>query len=144
MNSKSKLLLGVALLSGWMGLALAQDADPTNMVRGGLQAIQMVDQGKVGDLWDGAAPATKKRVARPEFIRQVEASRSPLGAAQQRTWISVNRQMVANEDPDLAGQYISVEYETRFANATNRVVREMTSFRLDPNGTWRLSGYVLR
>jgi hypothetical protein len=144
MNSKSKLLLGVALLSGWMGLALAQDADPTNMVRGGLQAIQMVDQGKVGDLWDGAAPATKKRVARPEFIRQVEASRSPLGAAQQRTWISVNRQMVANEDPDLAGQYISVEYESRFANATNRVVREMTSFRLDPNGTWRLSGYVLR
>lgn len=144
MNSKRKLLLGVALLSGWMGLASAQDADPTNMVRGGLQAIQMVDQGKVGDLWDGAAPATKKRVARPEFVRQVEASRSPLGAAQQRTWISVNRQMVANEDPDLAGQYVSVEYETRFANAPNRVAREMTSFRLEPNGTWRLSGYVLR
>ena len=144
MNSKSKLLLGAALLSGWMGLALAQDADPTNMVRGGLQAIQMVDQGKVGDLWDGAAPATKKRVTRPEFVRQVEASRSPLGAAQQRTWISVNRQMVANEDPDLAGQYVSVEYETRFANATDRVVREMTSFRLEPNGTWRLTGYVLR
>jgi len=52
--------------------------------------------------------------------------------------------MVANEDPDVAGQYINVEYETRFANASNRVVREMTSFRLDSSGTWRLSGYVLR
>jgi hypothetical protein len=145
MTSKNKkLLLGAALLAGWMGLASAQEADPTNMVRGGLQAIQMVDQGKIGELWDGAASVTKKRVARPEFVRQVEASRSPLGAAQQRTWMSVNRQMVASEDPDVAGQYVSIEYETRFANAANRVVREMTSFRLDPSGTWRLSGYVLR
>ncbi|HWT18850.1 MAG TPA: DUF4019 domain-containing protein [Variovorax sp.] len=144
MTSKSKLLLGAVFLTGWMGLASAQDADPTNMVRGGLQAIQLVDQGKSGELWDGSGPATKKRVARPEFVRQVEASRSPLGAAQQRTWISVNRQLVANEDPDVAGQYINVEYETRFANAGNRVVHEMTSFRLDASGTWRLSGYVLR
>ena len=144
MTSKSKLLLGTALLAGWMGLASAQDADPTNMVRGGLQAIQLVDQGKAGEIWDGAAAVTKKRVARTEFVRQVEASRSPLGAAQQRTWVSVNRQMVANEDADLSGQYINVEYETRFANAANRVVREMASFRLDRDGTWRLSGYVLR
>ncbi|MBT2334595.1 DUF4019 domain-containing protein [Variovorax paradoxus] len=144
MTSKSKLLLGAAILAGWIGLASAQDADPTNMVRGGLQVIQMVDQGKIGELWDGAASVTKKRVARPEFVRQVEASRSPLGAAQQRTWVSVNRQMVGNEDTDLAGQYVNVEYETRFANASNRVVREMTSFRLDRDGTWRLSGYVLR
>lgn len=145
MTSKNKkLLLGAALLAGWMGLASAQEADPTNMVRGGLQAIQMVDQGKIGELWDDAASVTKKRVARPEFVRQVEAWRSPLGEPQQRTWMSVNRQMVASENPDVAGQYVSIEYETRFANAANRVVREMTSFRLDPSGTWRLSGYVLR
>jgi len=144
MTSKTKLLIGATFLSAWMSLASAQDADPTNMVRGGLQAIQMVDQGKIGELWDGAAPATKKRFARPEFVRQVEASRAPLGAAQQRTWVSVNRQMVANDDADVAGQYINVEYETRFANAANRLVREMASFRLDASGTWRLSGYVLR
>jgi hypothetical protein len=144
MTSKSKLLLGAALLAGWMGLASAQDADPTNMVRGGLQVVQMVDQGKVGELWDGAAAIAKKRVARPDFIRQVGVARSPLGAAQQRTWVSVNRQTVTNEDADLAGQYVNVEYETRFANAANRAVREMASFRLDRDGTWRLSGYVLR
>lgn len=144
MTSTKNLLLGAAIFAGCMGPASAQDADPTNMVRGGLQVIQMVDQGQVGELWDGATPAAKKRVTRPEFIRQVGQSRSPLGAAQQRTWVAINRQTVANEDADLAGQYVNVEYETRFANATNRVVRELTSFRLDRDGSWRLSGYVLR
>jgi hypothetical protein len=144
MTSKSKLLLGAALLAGWMGLASAQGADPTNMVQGGLQVVQMVDQGKVGELWDGAAPIAKKRVARADFVRQVGEARSPLGAPQQRTWVSIHRQTLTNEDADLAGQYVNVEYETRFAKAPDRAVREMTSFRLDRDGTWRLSGYILR
>ncbi|WP_260590626.1 DUF4019 domain-containing protein [Variovorax sp. DXTD-1] len=144
MKLAKKLLLGAAIVAGCMGPASAQEADPTNMVRGGLQVIQMVDQGKVGELWDGATPAAKKRVTRSDFIKQVSQSRSPLGAAQQRAWVAVNRQTVANEDAELAGQYVNVEYETRFANAANRVVREMTTFRLDPDGSWRLSGYVLR
>ncbi|WGT65308.1 DUF4019 domain-containing protein [Variovorax paradoxus] len=144
MTLTKRLLLGAAMFAGCMGLASAQEADPTNMVRGGLQVIQMVDQGKVGELWDGAAPAAKKRVTRSDFIQQVSQARSPLGAAQQRIWVAVNRQTVANEDADVAGQYVNVEYETRFANAANRVVREMTTFRLDRDGSWRLSGYVLR
>lgn len=144
MTLTKKLLLGAAMVAGCIGLASAQEADPTNMVRGGLQVVQMVDQGKVGELWDGATPAAKKRVTRSDFIQQVGQSRSPLGVAQQRTWVAINRQVVANEDADLAGQYVNVEYETRFANAANRVVREMTSFRLDRDGSWRLSGYVLR
>jgi hypothetical protein len=144
MTRTGKLLVGAAMFAGCIGAALAQEADPTSMVRGGLQVIQMVDQGKIGELWDGAAPAAKKRVSRSNFIQQVGQSRSPLGAAQQRTWIAVNRQTVVNEDADLAGQYVNVEYETRFANASDRVVRELTSFRLDRDGTWRLTGYVLR
>lgn len=144
MISTRKLLLGAAIFAGCMGLASAQEADPTNLMRGGLQVIQMVDQGKVGELWDGATPAAKKRVSRADFVRQVGQSRSPLGAAQQRTWVAINRQTVANEDAELAGQYVNVEYETRFANITDRAVREMTTFRLDRDGSWRLSGYVLR
>jgi hypothetical protein len=46
----------------------------------------------------------------------------------------------------VAGQYVSIEYETRFTNtAANRdSMRELVSFHLDRDKTWRFSGYLLR
>lgn len=138
-----KLFL-IATLAGWLGLAAAQDVEPSDMVRGGLQAIQMIDQSKSGDLWDGAAPGARKRAARADFIDQIAKARAPLGAPQQRTWVAVNRQVVNDADADLAGQYVSVEYESRFANKPAAMVRELVSFHFDRDGIWRFSGYVLR
>jgi len=133
------------LLSLLAGAAHAQqDIDATAMIRGGLQVIQLVDSGNTGELWDGAAAGAKKRVTRPDFIQQVTQARTPLGAPQMRTWVAVNRQVVANEDPALAGQYLSIEYETRFANRAGGTARELVSFHLDSDGTWRFSGYVIR
>lgn len=139
-----RLCCAAGLLFMLMGVARAQDIDATAMIRGGLEVIQMIDAGNTGELWDGAAPGAKKRVTRPDFIRQVTQARTPLGASQQRTWVAVNRQAVNNEDPDLAGQYVSIEYETRFANRTSGSARELISFHLDRDGTWRFSGYVVR
>ena len=141
-----KLLFGLALLAGWLGSATAQDVEASDMVRGGLQVIQLVDQAKIGELWDGAAPAAKKRVARADFMAQISKLRGPLGMPLQRTWVAINRQVVADSDADLAGQYVSVEYETRFTNtAANRAsMRELVSFHMDRDGVWRFSGYVLR
>ncbi|MDM0039578.1 DUF4019 domain-containing protein [Variovorax sp. J22G21] len=141
-----KLLFGLTLLAGWLGSATAQDVEASDMVRGGLQVIQLVDQAKTGELWDGAAPAARKRVARADFMAQISKLRGPLGAPLQRTWVAINRQVVADSDADLAGQYVSVEYETRFTNtAANRAsMRELVSFHMDRDGIWRFSGYVLR
>ena len=144
MTRIAKILLTAACLSGWFGFAAAQDVEPSDMVRGGLQAIQMVDQAKAGDLWDGAAAGARKRAPRADFINQVTKARAPLGAAQQRTWVTINRQVLNDADADLAGQYVSVEYETRFANKPTTMVRELVSFHLDRDGTWRFSGYALR
>lgn len=137
-------LLAAASLLAWLGLAAAQDVESSDMVRGGLQAIQMIDQAKVGDLWDGAAAGARKRAPRADFINLVTKARAPLGAAQQRTWVAINRQVLNDADADLAGQYVSVEYETRFADKSTTMVRELVSFHLDRDGVWRFSGYVLR
>lgn len=137
------LVAGALLLNGWH-LAAAQDVDPSDMVRGGLQVIQMIDQNKMGELWDGAAPGAKRRVTRVDFTAQVVKVRTPLAAAQQRVWVAINRQVVTDADPDLAGQYVSVEYETRFAGKPNATVRELVSFHYDRDATWRFSGYVIR
>lgn len=141
-----RLLGSLALLAGWLGHAGAQEVEASDMVRGGLQVIQLVDQAKTGELWDGAAPAAKKRVARADFMAQISKVRGPLGAPLQRTWVAINRQVVADADADLAGQYVSVEYETRFTNtAANRAsMRELISFHMDRDKVWRFSGYVLR
>ena len=41
------------------------------------------------------------------------------------------------------GLYINVSFPTRFAKAP-QPVRELVSFRLDEDKTWRLAGYSLR
>ncbi|MGJ7545676.1 DUF4019 domain-containing protein [Variovorax sp. LT1R16] len=139
----AKLAVVALCLAGGFGLATAQEVEPSDMVRGGLQAVQMIDQDQVGELWDGAAPAARKRVSRADFIAMVAKARAPLGAPQQRTWVAVNRQVVNDADPELGGQYVSVEYESRFADRP-APVRELLSFHLDSDRIWRFSGYVLR
>lgn len=144
MNPMIRLFLAAALLCCGFGPAAAQDVEASDMVRGGMQAIQMIDQGKAGELWDGATPATRKRLTRADFTGQVTKSRAPLGAPRQRTWVAINRQVTIDPDADMAGQYVSVEYETRFANKPEGTLRELVSFHLDRDRTWRFSGYVLR
>lgn len=41
------------------------------------------------------------------------------------------------------GLYVNVSFPTRFAKA-QQPVRELVSFRLDEDKTWRLAGYSLR
>ncbi|SFP10941.1 Protein of unknown function [Variovorax sp. OK605] len=144
MNPMIRLLLAATLLWSWFGPAAAQDLEASDMVRGGMQAIQMIDQDRTGELWDGATPATRKRMPRADFIDKVARSRAPLGSPQMRTWVAVNRQVVADSDTDTAGQYVSIEYETRFAHKPDSTLRELVSFHLDRDRTWRFSGYVLR
>lgn len=144
MKQMFRILLAALLLYGGFQCAFAQDAEPSDLVRGGLQAIQMIDQNKTGELWDGATPVARKRVAKNDFVSQVTKAREPLGAPQQRTWVAINRQVVAQGDPEIAGQYVSIEYETRFANKANATVRELVTFQLGDDRVWRFSGYVLR
>lgn len=144
MKPMIRLMFGATLLWSLFGPAAAQDVEASDMVRGGMQAIQMIDQGKAGELWDGATVAARKRETRADFLSQTTKSRAALGAPQMRTWVTVNRQVATNPDGDLAGQYVSIEYETRFANKPEGTVRELVSFHLDSDRTWRFSGYVLR
>jgi hypothetical protein len=140
----ARQLLAATLLLGCFGLAAAQDLEASDMVRGGMQAIQMIDQGKAGELWDGASAAARKRVTRADFTSQIAKSRAPLGAPRMRTWVAINRQVVADPNGETAGQYVGIEYETRFANKPDGTLRELVSFHLDSDRTWRFSGYVLR
>lgn len=113
------------------------------MGRAALQVAQLVDQNKMTEVWDGASSVAKGVVTRDDFVRQIAADRQKLGAPAARQQVGVTRAAYAAGGQVPAGNYINVVYATKFANA-EKPVRELVSFHLDDDKTWRVSGYSLR
>jgi len=105
--------------------------------------IQLVEQGKAGEVWDGASIAAKTSTTRDSFIKNIDDDRKQLGAVSARRQQSVARLNYSSGNNSTEGYYISVIYTTRFAN-TPQPIRELVSFRLDPDKVWRMSGYSVR
>lgn len=117
-----------------------QDAE---MSGAAAQVIQLMDQGKSAEIWDGASPVAKAVVNRQDFVTQIAADRTRLGAPTERKQVAVTRAAYAAGGAVPAGNYINVVFATRFANAAEPV-RELVSFHLDDDKTWRVSGYSVR
>jgi len=121
--------------------ALAQqDAEMTKAAQ---QVMQMVDGNRTGEIWDGASAAMKRAVTRDEFIKQINTDRNRLGAPAGRGQSNISRAQYPAGAQVPQGLYINVATPTKFAN-TAQQVRELVSFRLDEDKTWRVSGYSLR
>lgn len=113
------------------------------MSKAAAQVIQLVDQGRIGEVWEGASVVAKSVVSKDNFIRQVASDRQKLGAPVERKQVGVTRAAYAAGGQVPAGNYINVVHATRFANVP-QPVRELVSFHLDNDKTWRVSGYSLR
>lgn len=119
-----------------------QDAE---MSKAAAQVVQLVDQNKTGEIWDGASAVAKAIVTKQAFVQQITADRKTLGAPVERKQIGVSRTYHEANNPQglPVGLYITVAYATKFANAP-QPVRELVSFHADDDKTWRVSGYSLR
>lgn len=117
-----------------------QDAE---MTQAALQVMQLVDADRVGEVWDGASPVMKQAVSREDFVRQVTSDRTALGAVSGRANPVVSRTQGEAGGPVPEGLYINVQSASSFANQP-QPIRELVSFRLDDDRTWRVSGYTLR
>lgn len=117
-----------------------QDAE---MSKAAARVVQLVDTGKTIEVWDGASKVAKAVVTREAFVSQISADRKKLGAPGERKRVTVTRSAYAAGGQVPAGNYINVVYATKFANSP-QPVRELVSFHLDDDKTWRVSGYSLR
>lgn len=117
-----------------------QDAE---MTRAAAAVIQLVDQSKATEIWDGASSVAKAVVQKHEFVAQIAADRKQLGAPTERKQVAVTRASYAEGRQVPAGNYINVIHATKFANVATPV-RELVSFRLDSDKIWRVSGYSVR
>ncbi|MCL1530253.1 DUF4019 domain-containing protein [Xanthomonas nasturtii] len=128
-------------------LSAAQQAQLTKqnseMTQAALRVAQMVDGNQIASLWDGASSVAKAAVKRDAFVSQIGAERSRLGSVVGRGQGSVTRVKYGPGAQVPEGLYVNVSFPTRFAKA-QQPVRELVSFRLDEDKTWRLAGYSLR
>lgn len=113
------------------------------MGRAALQVALLVDEGRSAEVWDGASRVARETVAREAFKRQVDEDRTRLGALQARQQVAVNRATYAAGGQVPEGTYISVVFASRFEHVSEPV-RELVSFRLDEDRSWRVAGYSLR
>lgn len=113
------------------------------MSKAAAQVIQLVDENRIAEVWDGASAVAKSVISKGNFIGQVASDRQKLGAPIERKQVGVTRAAYAAGGQVPAGNYINVVYATRFANAPGPV-RELVSFHLDNDKAWRVSGYSVR
>ncbi len=117
-----------------------QNAD---MTRAAGQVMQMVDQNRIGEIWDGASATMKRMVTRDDFVKQVTIDRNRLGRPASRGKAVVSRSQFPAGGKVPQGLYLNVAVPTTF-DKSQQPVRELVSFRLDEDKTWRVSGYSLR
>jgi len=114
------------------------------MTQAAQQVIQMVDSNRVGEIWDAGSATMKRLVTRDEFVKQITIDRNKLGKPTARGKATVTRSQFPAGARVPQGIYLNVAVPTTFANAPKGAVRELVSFRLDEDKTWRVSGYSLR
>lgn len=117
-----------------------QDAE---MSKAAAQVVQLVDQNKAAEVWAGASPVAKGVTTLDEFVKQITLDRKKVGAVAERKQVAVTRAVYPAGAEVPAGNYVNVVYATKFANE-QQPVRELVSFHLDSDQTWRVSGYSLR
>ena len=117
-----------------------QDAEMTDAAQ---QVLELVDAGRIGEVWDGASAVMKRAVPREEFVYQVSDERGRLGRPVDRGTAGVTRTQFPAGARVPQGIYVNVATPTRFQKSPGQV-RELVSFRLDEDRVWRVSGYSVR
>lgn len=119
-----------------------RDIDPNALAQAALQILQTIDREQTGALWDSASNVTQRSTHRAEFVARVGAVRKPLGPANARRWTAVRREGVGEGRELPPGVYASIEFASQFQGRRSAI--ELVSLRLDEDGRWRFSGYVIQ
>jgi hypothetical protein len=102
--------------------------------------LKLTDAGNAEASWDQAAKLFKGAVTKAQWAQALAGVRPPLGKVISRKLGSRQYSEKMLGAPD--GKYVTIQYETAFENKTSAV--ETITPMLDPDGVWRVSGYVIR
>ena len=122
--------------------APARTADkPEDLAQSAAESwLKLTDSGNAGASWDQAAKLFKGAVTREQWTQALAGVRPPLGKVVSRKVTSRQYSEKVPGAPD--GKYVTIQYETVFENKASAV--ETITPMMDPDGSWRVSGYFIR
>lgn len=139
-----KVIAAVVILSASIFIAPIAAGERASAVHKGQEAavawLDLLDSGQYAASWDQAAPQLQRTMPRPAWDAKVRAQRAPLGpvVARRLKWANYTETL-----PELpAGQYVILEYETRFANRVSAA--ETVTPVKDAHGRWKVGAYSIR
>lgn len=134
------VLLAVAALLGRAAAAEPAGDKKEGAVAAARAWLALVDGGRYDESWAAAAELFRNAVPKGQWAQQLEGARKPLGAVLKRDLRSQAHKQSLPGAPD--GHYVVIQFSTSFANKKAAV--ETVTPMLDPDGTWRVSGYYIR
>ena len=102
--------------------------------------LAQLDSGNYAGTWRDAAAVLRAAVPQAQYEAGTRQVRAPLGSAADRALKSATYQTTMPGAPD--GQYVVIQYTTRFANK-EQAVETVIPMR-EQDGIWRVSGYAVR
>jgi hypothetical protein len=99
-----------------------------------------VDQGQYEQSWDQAAKLFKGAVTREKWAETAKGVRPPLCRMVSRRLSTARYAESLPGAPD--GKYVIIQYDTSFESKRSAV--ETVTPMLDPDGSWRVSGYFIK
>ncbi len=118
----------------------AAEKQAEQMTSAAIQVLNLIDQGKSGEIWEGLSSTIQPKVSKNSFTQRIAEDQSTLGAPSKRQQISAYRSEANGQSNIPKGIYYSVIFETNFAKGQGR---ELVSFRFDNDQIWRVAGYSL-
>ncbi|HEF5870070.1 TPA: DUF4019 domain-containing protein [Burkholderia cenocepacia] len=141
--TRAKWLIGCAAASIAIGAhAQAAGESADTLLRDSDAVFKQLDAGQYGAVWTDAAAFVKARIKQDQFAADMQHARQSVGAVSHRGWAQVTRIRYTNASTIPDGLYANVDFATTLKNGST--VFEKMSFRLEDDGSWRLTGYVPR
>ena len=102
--------------------------------------LALADAEKNAESYDQAAALFRRAVTKERWLQSIDRLKKPLGKMVSRKILSKRYTTTAPGAPD--GQYVIIQYQTRFENKTAAV--ETITPTLERDGKWRVSGYFIK
>ena len=109
-------------------------------VKGAKRWLDLVDGGNYRESWNAAATYFKNAISQDQWVKSLNAVRTPLGKLAQRTLKTKEYKASLPGAPD--GEYVVIQFETVFSNERSAI--ETITPMLDKDGKWRVAGYYIK
>ncbi len=136
-----KVIIGFLLMFLCSGNVFAQADSATELAVAAAESwLLLVDNGRFEQSWDNAAKYFQQAITKEQWMRSVAAIRVPLGANVSRELVSAEYYNTLPGAPD--GEYVMIKFKTSFEH--KKQASETITPVLEPDGSWRASGYYIR